>query len=410
MLRHNAAFRFSVNIIAVSSAWSVVGTKKLGHGPRYSFRLFQQQKVPGIRQIDDPHPLAPLLAQRMPVPRRGDYVIETLDHEKGGGAGAPPIFEGHVPAGREMRDKDRRPAFDLFQYLGIGCWREPARAQRGDAIAAVHLGLRRIAKGRPERRRGRDEATRRKQRHAANQRWLIDCQTAGDPVAESMSDQVNRTTADRLNDASDVTGQIVQGRAVERTATASDATHINRDRLEPSGNQRARQMIKIAGATARIREQHDWCARTIKCAFQRHVTDLDGTMLLHSHLPLLCRCNHKAGAWSTQTSPISRSVRRITISWMSEATNSPTTGSRPVSSGVTVTVWPGFRPMGSCGSTVALAIDLASLATSSACCALIWLRLPWPIAAMRSAQVRSLGKPSSGAAADPKFCRKNQTG
>src|SRR6516162_2826938 len=38
---------------------------------------------------------------------------------------------------------------------------------------------------------------------------------------------------------------------------------------------------------------------------------------------------------------------------------------------------------------------------ASACCALIWLRLPWPIAAMRSAQVRSLGKPSSGAAADP---------
>ena len=83
MLRHNAAFRFSVNIIAVSSAWSVVGTKKLGHGPRYSFRLFQQQKVPGIRQIDDPHPLAQLLAQRMPIPRRRRFIIEPLDHEKG---------------------------------------------------------------------------------------------------------------------------------------------------------------------------------------------------------------------------------------------------------------------------------------------------------------------------------------
>src|SRR5437763_3912321 len=78
--------------------------------------------------------------------------------------------------------------------------------------------------------------------------------------------------------------------------------------------------------------------------------------------------------------------------------------------GGTVTVWPGFRPMGSCGSTVALAIDVASLATSSACCALIWLRLPWPIAAMRSAQVWSLGKPSSGGAAGPKFCRKYQAG
>ena len=35
-------------ITAVSSAWRVVGTEKLGHGPRYRFRLFQQQKMPGI--------------------------------------------------------------------------------------------------------------------------------------------------------------------------------------------------------------------------------------------------------------------------------------------------------------------------------------------------------------------------
>src|SRR5246127_1474755 len=82
----------------------------------------------------------------------------------------------------------------------------------------------------------------------------------------------------------------------------------------------------------------------------------------------------------------------------------------PVSSGVTVTVWPGFRPLGSWESTVAVAIDVASLATSSACCALSWLRPPWPIAAMRSAQIWSLGKPSSGGAAGPKFCRKYQAG
>src|SRR6516165_7914669 len=63
-------------------------------------------------------------------------------------------------------------------------------------------------------------------------------------------------------------------------------THINRDRLELSGNQRARQMIKIARATARIREQHDRCAQAAKCAFQRRVTDVDASMLLQSHLPL----------------------------------------------------------------------------------------------------------------------------
>jgi hypothetical protein len=40
----------------------------------------------------------------------------------------------------------------------------------------------------------------------------------------------------------------------------------------------------------------------------------------------------------TQTSPTAGSLRRMTISWTPEVTSSPTTGSRPVSSGVTVTV------------------------------------------------------------------------
>src|SRR4051794_22108253 len=222
----------------------------------------------------------------MPIPRRRRFIIEPLDHEKRGSAGAPPILEGHVPARREMRDKDRRPAFDAREYFRIGCWREPARPQHRNAIDAIHLDLRRVAKVRADRRRERDETTRRKQRHAADQRWLIDCQTAGDPVAEGVSDQVRRTTAERLDDASDITGEIVQGRAIEGTATAADATHIYRDRLEPSDNQRARQLIKIAGATARIREQHDWCARTAKCAFQRRVTDVDASMLRQSRLPL----------------------------------------------------------------------------------------------------------------------------
>src|ERR1700693_3244836 len=96
----------------------------------------------------------------MPIPRRRRFIIEPLDHEKGRSAGAPPIFEGYVPAGREMRDMDRRPAFDLFQYLGIGCWRKPARTQSDSAIAPVHLGLRRIAKAHPERRRRPEEPAR----------------------------------------------------------------------------------------------------------------------------------------------------------------------------------------------------------------------------------------------------------
>src|SRR5256885_2140175 len=88
----------------------------------------------------------------------------------------------------------------------------------------------------------------------------------------------------------------------------------------------------------------------------------------------------------------------MTISWTPEATNSPMTGSRPVSSGVTLMTWPGFRPMGSFASADAFASEVALLATSSACSEAIGLRRPWPIAAIRSAQLSSLGKPSSGRA------------
>src|SRR6516165_5666142 len=108
----------------------------------------------------------------MPIPRRSHFIIEPLDREKGGIAATPPLFEGHVPTGRKMRDKDRRPAFDPFEYLRIGCGREPASPQNSDAIATVHLDLRRIAKGRTDRRRRSDKTAGRKQGHAAKHRAI----------------------------------------------------------------------------------------------------------------------------------------------------------------------------------------------------------------------------------------------
>ena len=53
---------------------------EFGHGGSDGIRLLNDHEMPGARDIDDLHPLAQLLAQRMPIPRRGDYVIETLDH------------------------------------------------------------------------------------------------------------------------------------------------------------------------------------------------------------------------------------------------------------------------------------------------------------------------------------------
>src|SRR5215467_3026146 len=90
----------------------------------------------------------------MPIPRRSHFIIEPLDHEKRGCSGAPPILERHTPAGREMGDEHRRPAFDLRQYFRIGRRRQPVRAEHGDAIAAVHLDYRSVAKVRAQWRYG----------------------------------------------------------------------------------------------------------------------------------------------------------------------------------------------------------------------------------------------------------------
>ena len=270
------------------SAGYCAGAEKLGNGPRHGFWLFQQHEVSGTRQIDHPHPLAQLLAQRMPIP--GGAAASSSPWITRRGA-VPALHQSSSGTFRLVARCATKTAGQHSTCASI-FGSDAGESQRAPSTVTQSLPFIltccRIAKMRADRpRRGRDEATRCKQRHGANQRRPIDCQTAGDPVAEGMSDQVRRTTADRLNDASDVTGQIVQGRAIEGAAAAADATDIDRDRLEPSGNQRARQMIKISGATARIREQHDWCARTAKCAFQCRVTDVDVSMLLQSHLRAL---------------------------------------------------------------------------------------------------------------------------
>ena len=103
------------------------------------------------RQVDEADTLAQLFAERMAIAWRSHYVIEPLDHQKGGGgSGAPPIFKRHIPAGREVGEMHRRPAFDPCEYLRVRRRRQPARPQHGDAIAAVHLDFRSVAKGRAQ--------------------------------------------------------------------------------------------------------------------------------------------------------------------------------------------------------------------------------------------------------------------
>src|ERR1700722_11520405 len=168
----SAAFRL-LSIFRKQSARYRASADKFGDGARNGFGLLQHQKMSCARQVDNPDALAELLAERGPIARLSRYIIEPLDHQKRGRSGAPPILERHPPAGREMGEMRRRPAFDLRQYFRIGRRRQPARAQHGDAIAAIHLDFRSVAKARAQWRCRSDETARRKNSHATHQRGPV---------------------------------------------------------------------------------------------------------------------------------------------------------------------------------------------------------------------------------------------
>src|SRR5262250_1245188 len=284
MCRHRAAFRL-LSISRKQSARYCASADKLGDGAGNAFGLIQQQKVSRTRQVDNPDALAELLAERVAIARRSRFIIEPLDHEKRGCSGTPPLLERHTPAGREVGEMYRRPAFNLRKYFRIRRRRQPARPQHGDAIAAVHLDFRSVAKGRAEWRCGSDEAARSKESHAAHQGGPVHRQAASDPIAEGMADEVRRTAIHSFEDPSHIGGQIVHSYAVERAAALSSTAHVDTDGVQPTGSEHARQVLKITGAAAGIREQHNRSAGPVKGAFERRAADFDVSMLLHSRSP-----------------------------------------------------------------------------------------------------------------------------
>src|SRR5215472_2093916 len=100
-----------------------------------------------------------------------------------------------------------------------------------------------------------------------------------------MANEVRRTAIHGFKDPSHIGGQIVHSYAVERAAALSSTAHVDRDGLQPSGSEHARQVLKITGAAAGIREQHDRSARPVNGAFKRRAADFDVSMQLHSHSP-----------------------------------------------------------------------------------------------------------------------------
>jgi hypothetical protein len=55
--------------------------------------------------------------------------------------------------------------------------------------------------------------------------------------------------------------------------------------VQPSGSEHARQLVKITGAAAGIREQYDRRPGPVNGAFKRRAADFNVSMLLHSQSP-----------------------------------------------------------------------------------------------------------------------------
>ena len=62
---------------------------------------------------------------------------------------------------------------------------------------------------------------------AAHQRGPVDRQTASDPIAEGMADEVRRTAIHSFEDPSHIGGQIVHSYAVERAVALSSPAHVD---------------------------------------------------------------------------------------------------------------------------------------------------------------------------------------
>src|SRR5437762_13017934 len=95
MCRHRAPCRL-LSISRRQSARTCASADKLGNGAGNGFGLLQQQKVSCTRQVDNPHALAGLLAERVAIARRSRFIVEPLDHENRGCSRTSPMLERHT--------------------------------------------------------------------------------------------------------------------------------------------------------------------------------------------------------------------------------------------------------------------------------------------------------------------------
>ena len=146
MRHHSAPFQF-LSISRQQSAGNCASADELGHGADDGFVLLQQQKMSRTRQVDNPDALAELLAECVAIARRRRFVIgPPLDHESWGRSGAPPLFERHTAAGREVGGQDPpaniRPAPSIFGSDAGDSQRAPSTVTRSLPFILTSVALR----------------------------------------------------------------------------------------------------------------------------------------------------------------------------------------------------------------------------------------------------------------------------
>jgi hypothetical protein len=72
-----------------------------------------------------------------------------------------------------------------------------------------------------------------------------------------MPEDMGRGAVEGLENPGDIGRKVVEGDALQWSLTAPYAAHIDRNNLQPGGSEARPEIIKITGATPRIRKQNE---------------------------------------------------------------------------------------------------------------------------------------------------------
>ena len=230
--------------------------QEFGDQSGYAITLLQRQKVAGVGQIDDARPPTQTRAQGMPVCRRCHAIVQAMQDQHRRKAAGFPVMIGGGTRGSGLQTGGGGRMSQYFDERRVAARRQINRTQ--GRIPGVAFKV--VACQKPSRRlglrRGRNLAAGGQQYQAAHLLRPIVRETAGDAVAEGMTDQVRWSRIQSFDDRGDIGSQIVQRKDFLATAAAAGAAQVDVDGAPARCRECIGFRVQITATAAPCREQY----------------------------------------------------------------------------------------------------------------------------------------------------------